>query len=45
MLFNEPHPLEVKVLTKRFEYPQKDPIWIDEFWPRKAMRGSGKRWR
>jgi NADH-quinone oxidoreductase subunit F len=31
MLFNEPHPLEVKVLTKRFAYPQTDPIWIDEY--------------
>lgn len=31
MLFNEPHPLEVKVLTRRYEYPQKSAIWIDEF--------------
>ena len=31
MLRNQPHPLEVKVLTKRYRYPQAEPIWIDDF--------------
>ncbi len=31
MLLNEPHPLEVKVLTRRYQYPQKDAIGIDEY--------------
>ena len=42
MLFNEPHPLEVKVLTRRFEYPQKDPIWIDEFLAKEGYAGFTK---
>ena len=31
MLLNEPHPLEVKVLTRRYVYPQKDAIGIDQY--------------
>ncbi len=31
MLLNEPHPLEVKVLTRRYEYPQKNAIGVDEY--------------
>ncbi|HEY3441050.1 MAG TPA: NADH-quinone oxidoreductase subunit NuoF [Paludibaculum sp.] len=31
MLLNKPHPLEVKVLTRRYEYPQKDAIGVDEY--------------
>ncbi|MGC4049582.1 MAG: hypothetical protein QM757_08730 [Paludibaculum sp.] len=31
MLLNEPHPLEVKVLTRRYKYPQKDPIWLEQY--------------
>ena len=42
MLFNEPHPLEVKILTRRFEYPQKDPIWIDEFLAKEGFAGFRK---
>ncbi|MBL0159544.1 MAG: NADH-quinone oxidoreductase subunit NuoF [Bryobacterales bacterium] len=31
MLLNKPHPLEVKVLTRRYEYPQKEAIGVDEY--------------
>ncbi|QOY85261.1 NADH-quinone oxidoreductase subunit NuoF [Paludibaculum fermentans] len=31
MLLNEPHPLEVKVLTRRYKYPQQDPIWLEQY--------------
>ncbi len=26
-----PHPLEKRVLTRRFEYPRTEPVWIDEY--------------
>jgi NADH-quinone oxidoreductase subunit F len=31
MLLNEPHPLEVRILTRRLTYPQPDAIWVDEY--------------
>jgi NADH-quinone oxidoreductase subunit F len=31
MLFNEPSPLETRVLTRRWEYPQTEPLFIDQF--------------
>jgi NADH-quinone oxidoreductase subunit F len=31
MLLNKPHPLEVKVLTRRYEYPQINAIGVDEY--------------
>jgi NADH-quinone oxidoreductase subunit F len=39
MLLNEPHPQEERVLTRRFVYPQKDPIWIDEFLAKEGYEG------
>lgn len=42
MLFNEPHPLEVRVLTRRFEYPQASTIWIDEFLAKQGYDGFRK---
>lgn len=42
MLFNEPHPLEVRVLTRRFEYPQTSTIWIDEFLAKQGYDGFRK---
>jgi NADH-quinone oxidoreductase subunit F len=31
MLLNEPHPLEKKVLTRRYVYPQRDMIGVDQY--------------
>jgi NADH-quinone oxidoreductase subunit F len=31
MLLNEPHPLETRVLTRRYVYPQAEPIGIDQY--------------
>ena len=31
MLLNEPHPLEVRVLTRRYVYPQKEAIGVDQY--------------
>jgi len=31
MLLNEPHPLEKKVLTRRYVYPQKEMIGVDQY--------------
>jgi len=42
MLFNEPHPLEVKVLTRRFEYPNAEPIGIDRFLATRGYEGFRK---
>lgn len=42
MLFNEPHPLEVKVLTRRFEYPNAEPIGIDRFLATQGYEGFKK---
>lgn len=42
MLFNEPHPLEVKVITRRFEYPNENPIGIDEFLSKQGYEGFKK---
>lgn len=42
MLFNEPHSLEVRVLTRRFEYPQASTIWIDEFLAKQGYDGFRK---
>ena len=30
-LLHPPHPLEVRVLTRRFEYPRTEPVWLDEY--------------
>ena len=42
MIYNEPHPLEVRVLTRRYEYPQKQPIWIDQFLATQGYEGFRK---
>jgi NADH-quinone oxidoreductase subunit F len=42
MLYNEPNPLEVRVLTRRFNYPQMNPIWIDEFLAKEGYQGYQK---
>jgi NADH-quinone oxidoreductase subunit F len=30
-LLRPPHKLEVRVLTRRFEYPRTEPVWLDEY--------------
>jgi NADH-quinone oxidoreductase subunit F len=42
MLYNEPNPAEVKVLTRRFEYPNEHPIWIDEFLAKEGYQAFRK---
>jgi NADH-quinone oxidoreductase subunit F len=42
MLLNEPHPLETRVLTRRFEYPQTGPIGVDEFIAKQGYEGFRK---
>jgi NADH-quinone oxidoreductase subunit F len=42
MLYNKPHPLEVKVLTRRFEYPQELPIWIEDYLAKEGYEGIRK---
>jgi len=42
MLLNEPHPLEVKVLTRRYVYPQKETIAIDQYIAQQGYDGIRK---
>ena len=42
MLLNQPHPLETRILTRRFEYPQQNPIWVDEFVAKQGYEGFRK---
>lgn len=39
MLFNEPNPLETRVLTRRWAYPQTEPIMIDQFLAQDGYKG------
>ncbi len=42
MLLNEPHPLEKKVLTRRYVYPQAEPIWIDQYMAQEGYAAARK---
>jgi NADH-quinone oxidoreductase subunit F len=42
MLLNEPHPLEVRVLTRRYVYPQAEGIGIDQYLAQEGYEGLRK---
>lgn len=42
MLLNEPHPLEVRVLTRRYVYPQAEPIGLDQYVAEEGYDGLRK---
>jgi NADH-quinone oxidoreductase subunit F len=42
MLYNEPHPLETRVLTRRLVYPQHEPIGLDDFVAQEGYAGFRK---
>ncbi|MBI5281315.1 MAG: NADH-quinone oxidoreductase subunit NuoF [Candidatus Solibacter usitatus] len=42
MLLNEPHPLEVRVLTRRYVYPQSEPIGLDQYVEQEGYDGLRK---